>query len=137
MPAYPASHHQTEPHTPIDTPELDRTVWDRAAARLLAKMLGEFAYEEIIEPVPRTGDGAGRTGHYAVRLDDGAALVFHAGRGVYGGWRVDPATIREVARDDLEDRGGDGTPFRDPLRFLARGHAAPGPRRRHARPPHP
>ena len=78
MPAYPASHHQTEPHTPIDTPELDRTVWDRAAARLLAKMLGEFAYEEIIEPVPRTGDGAGRTGHYAVRLDDGAALVFHA-----------------------------------------------------------
>ncbi|MEU9612960.1 IucA/IucC family siderophore biosynthesis protein [Streptomyces sp. NPDC048209] len=121
MPAYPASHHQTEPHTPIDTPELDRTVWDRAAARLLAKMLGEFAYEEIIEPVPRTGDGAGRTGHYAVRLDDGAALVFHAGRGVYGGWRVDPATIREVARDDLEDRGGDGTPFRDPLRFLARG----------------
>ncbi|MDX3185147.1 IucA/IucC family siderophore biosynthesis protein [Streptomyces sp. NPDC053741] len=121
MPAYPASHHQTEPHTPIDTPELDRTVWDRAAARLLAKMLGEFAYEEIIEPVPRTGDGAGRTGHYAVRLDDGAALVFHAGRGVYGGWRVDPATIREVARDDLEDRGGDGKPFRDPLRFLARG----------------
>ncbi|MFD9787436.1 IucA/IucC family protein [[Kitasatospora] papulosa] len=125
MPAYPASHHQTEPHTPIDTPELDRTVWDRAAARLLAKMLGEFAYEEIIEPVPRTGDGAGRTGHYTVRLDDGAALVFHAGRGVYGGWRVDPATIREVARDDLEDRGedrgGDGAPFRDPLRFLARG----------------
>ncbi|MEW2607917.1 IucA/IucC family siderophore biosynthesis protein [Streptomyces sp. NPDC047916] len=125
MPAYPASHHQTEPHTPIDTPELDRAVWDRAAARLLAKMLGEFAYEEIIEPVPRTGDGAGRTGHYTVRLDDGAALVFHAGRGVYGGWRVDPATIREVARDDLEDRGedrgGDGAPFRDPLRFLARG----------------
>ncbi|WP_327207889.1 IucA/IucC family siderophore biosynthesis protein [[Kitasatospora] papulosa] len=125
MPAYPASHHQTEPHTPIDTPELDRTVWDRSAARLLAKMLGEFAYEEIIEPVPRTGDGAGRTGHYTVRLDDGAALVFHAGRGVYGGWRVDPATIREVARDDLEDRGegrgGDGAPFRDPLRFLARG----------------
>ncbi|MFD9768471.1 IucA/IucC family protein [[Kitasatospora] papulosa] len=125
MPAYPASHHQTEPHTPIDTPELDRTVWDRAAARLLAKMLGEFAYEEIIEPVPRTGDGAGRTGHYTVRLDDGAALVFHAGRGVYGGWRVDPATIREVARDDLEDRGEDrgvdGAPFRDPLRFLARG----------------
>ncbi|MFJ4125722.1 IucA/IucC family protein [[Kitasatospora] papulosa] len=125
MPAYPASHHQTEPHTPIDTPELDRTVWDRAAARLLAKMLGEFAYEEIIEPVPRTGDGAGRTGHYTVRLDDGAALVFHAGRGVYGGWRVDPATIREVARDELEDRGegrgGDGAPFRDPLRFLARG----------------
>ncbi|MFC9409860.1 IucA/IucC family protein [[Kitasatospora] papulosa] len=125
MPAYPASHHQTEPHTPIDTPELDRTVWDRAAARLLAKMLGEFAYEEIIEPVPRTGDGVGRTGHYTVRLDDGAALVFHAGRGVYGGWRVDPATIREVARDDLEDRGedrgGDGAPFRDPLRFLARG----------------
>ncbi|MFF5726893.1 IucA/IucC family protein [[Kitasatospora] papulosa] len=121
MPAYPASHHQTEPHTPIDTPELNRPVWDRAAARLLAKMLGEFAYEEIIEPVLRTGEGTGRTGQYIVRLDDGAALVFHARRGVYGGWRVDPATIREVTGEDLVGRGEDGAPFGDPLRFLARG----------------
>ncbi|MDF6018380.1 IucA/IucC family siderophore biosynthesis protein [Streptomyces sp. JH34] len=122
MPAYPASHHQTEPHTPIDTPELNRTVWDRVAARLLAKMLGELAYEEVVEPVPRSGDDAGRTGHYAVRLDDGATLVFHARRGVYGGWRVDPATIRELPGEGPGDRSGDGTPFRDPLRFLARGH---------------
>ncbi|TXS07799.1 IucA/IucC family siderophore biosynthesis protein, partial [Streptomyces sp. wa22] len=126
MPAYPASHHQTEPHTPTDAPELNRTVWDRASARLLAKMLGEFAYEEVIEPLPRTGDGAGPSGDYAVRLDDGATLVFRARRGVYGGWRVDPATIREVTGEGLGDRAEDGAPFRDPLRFLARGRGLLG-----------
>ncbi|WP_371606088.1 IucA/IucC family siderophore biosynthesis protein [Streptomyces sp. NBC_01213] len=126
MPAYPASHHQTEPHTPTDAPELNRTVWDRASARLLAKMLGEFAYEEVIEPLPRTGDGAGPSGDYAVRLDDGATLVFRARRGVYGGWRVDPATIREVTGEGLGDGAEDGAPFRDPLRFLARGRGLLG-----------
>ena len=48
MPTYPASRHPAESHTPLDTPELNRTVWDRASARLLAKTLGEFAYEEVI-----------------------------------------------------------------------------------------
>ncbi|MFI6122259.1 IucA/IucC family protein [Streptomyces sp. NPDC051064] len=121
MPTYPASHHPAKPHTPLDTPELNRTVWDRAAARLLAKMLGEFAYEEVIEPVPRTDDGAERTGDYTLTLDDGATLSFHARRGVYGSWRVDPATIREFSAGDTGAGSTDGTPFRDPLRFLARG----------------
>ncbi|MFE9727608.1 IucA/IucC family protein [Streptomyces sp. NPDC005794] len=122
MPTYPASHHPAESYTPLDTPELNRTVWNRAAARLLAKMLGEFAYEEVIEPVPRADDAAGETGHYTVSLDDGATLSFHARRGVYGSWRVDPATIREMTADGSGDRSADdGTPFRDPLRFLARG----------------
>ncbi|MEU0137508.1 IucA/IucC family siderophore biosynthesis protein [Streptomyces sp. NPDC006296] len=120
MPTYPAHHPQPEPHTPFDTPELDRTAWDRAAARLLAKMLGEFAYEEVIEPAALTDEGPGRTG-YAVRLDDGATLVFHAARGVYGSWRVDPATVREIPAGGPEGRGGEGIPFRDPLRFLTRG----------------
>ncbi|MEV5162302.1 IucA/IucC family siderophore biosynthesis protein [Streptomyces sp. NPDC053728] len=148
MPTYPASHHPAEPHRPLDTPELNRTVWDRAAARLLAKMLGEFAYEEVITPAPLTDDGAGRTRAYTLPLDDGAALIFRARRGVYGSWRVDPASIRELtARDtdagsagvagaagvaNADGAGGgkpgsptrtnaDGAPFRDPLRFLARG----------------
>ncbi|MFE4453706.1 IucA/IucC family protein [Streptomyces sp. NPDC056796] len=135
MPTYPVIHQPTESHTPFDTPELDRTAWNRVSARLLAKMLGEFAYEEVIEPVPRSDAGAGRSGEYTVPLDDGAALSFRAGRGVYGSWRVDPATIREIPRDDDGDGGGDagdgsdgaghgraqGTPFHDPLGFLARG----------------
>ncbi|MGW0791370.1 IucA/IucC family protein [Streptomyces sp. NPDC002911] len=122
MPTYPASHHHVEPPEPLDAPEFDRTVWDRVSARLLAKMLGEFAYEEVIEPVPRADDGAGRTGHYTVPLDDGATLSFHARRGVYGSWRVDPATVREVTADGGGDRSADGgAPFRDPFRFLTRG----------------
>ncbi|MEU1212231.1 IucA/IucC family siderophore biosynthesis protein [Streptomyces sp. NPDC005791] len=123
MPTYPASRHPAESHTPLDTPELNRTVWDRASARLLAKMLGEFAYEEVIEPVPRASDGGGRTGHYTVPLDDGATLHFHARRGVYGSWRVDPATIHEVIAEGRGAEGGTdgGTPFHDPLSFLARG----------------
>ncbi|WP_261988673.1 IucA/IucC family protein [Streptomyces sp. wa22] len=61
-----------------------------------------------------------------MRLDDGATLVFRARRGVYGGWRVDPATIREVTGEGLGDRAEDGAPFRDPLRFLARGRGLLG-----------
>ncbi|MFJ8882069.1 IucA/IucC family protein [Streptomyces sp. NPDC102402] len=118
MPTYPASHHPAEPHRPLDTPELDRTVWERAAARLLAKMLGEFAYEEVVAPARLTDDGAERTGSYTLPLDDGAALVFTARRGVYGSWRVDPGSIRETTAGGTD---ADGAPFRDPLRFLARG----------------
>ncbi|CAO0825178.1 hypothetical protein SMICM17S_09225 [Streptomyces microflavus] len=66
MPTYPASHDSVEPHPLLNPPELNRQVWDRAAARLLAKMLGEFAYEEIIEPERQPGDGR----LYALPLDD-------------------------------------------------------------------
>lgn len=38
-------------------PELNREAWDRAARRLLAKMLGAFAYEGIIEPVAQRDGG--------------------------------------------------------------------------------
>lgn len=60
MPPYPANHESAEPPELLTTPELNRTVWDRVATRLLAKMLGEFAYEEVIEP-PFSPAGATRT----------------------------------------------------------------------------
>ncbi|MFD4691660.1 IucA/IucC family protein [Streptomyces sp. NPDC058463] len=119
MQTYPASHNSAEPHTLLDAPELNRAVWDRAAVRLLAKMISEFAYEEVIEPTARPGI----SGSYAVPLDDGGALHFRARRGVYGSWRVDPDTIREIAQEDppaAHAGNGGGTPFRDPLQFLAR-----------------
>lgn len=135
MPTYPASHDSVEPHPLLNPPELNRQVWDRAAARLLAKMLGEFAYEEIIEPERQPGDGR----LYALPLDDGTELRFSARRGVYGSWRVDPDSVVTVHRpvsalsNGLPSPGGsssynassngssEGTrPFRDPLRFLAR-----------------
>ncbi|WUP96914.1 IucA/IucC family siderophore biosynthesis protein [Streptomyces sp. NBC_00247] len=107
-----------------DRPELNRAVWDRVTARLLAKMLGEFAYEEIIRPLrqqpPVTTDGAGEP--YELLLDDGAVLAFRARRGVYGSWRVDPASVRETtARQNGDGKGpSQGRPFRDPLLFLTR-----------------
>ncbi|MFI8006631.1 IucA/IucC family protein [Streptomyces sp. NPDC086010] len=116
MPTYPASPHPAAPHTPLDTPELDRTRWERVAAALLAKMLGEFAYEEVVRPTPQEHAGRQRSGTYTLTLDDGGTLFFHARRGAYGSWRVAPATIREVKAG-----GAEGTPFRDPLGFLARG----------------
>ncbi|MFD4139749.1 IucA/IucC family protein [Streptomyces sp. NPDC058572] len=123
MPKSPASndssdsaHPATVPFTPAG---LTREAWDRAAARLLAKMLGEFAYEEIIEPVPvpatapdchDAGESGGRGDLYTLPIDDnGGGLTFRARRGAYGSWRVDPGSVML-----------DGRPFRDPLAFLAR-----------------
>lgn len=130
MPKHPASNDVTEPHASHSTPELNRAGWDRAAVRLLAKMLGEFAYEEVVEPtaLPEVD------GTYSLPLDDGATLRFRARRGVYGSWRVDAGSITEInaahpaeggAHHPAEPTGDPRTvprPFRDPLRFLARAH---------------
>ncbi|MCI4045874.1 IucA/IucC family siderophore biosynthesis protein [Streptomyces sp. TRM75563] len=148
MPTYPASRDSAESPQLFSPPELDRQIWDRAAARLLAKMLGEFAYEKIIEPVP----GPGSDGLHRLTLDDGGVLAFTARRGVYGSWRVDPDSIETTARPpaartdgtpaasptDAQSKGSPATtgsvaapsngsasaagprPFRDPLTFLAR-----------------
>lgn len=88
-------------------PELNRDVWDRAAGRLLAKMLGAFAYEELIEPVP-VASPAGDDRH-SFLLDDDSLLTFRARRGSYGHWHIDPDSV-EVQ----------GRPFGDPLQFLVR-----------------
>ncbi|WNI28817.1 IucA/IucC family siderophore biosynthesis protein [Streptomyces sp. ITFR-6] len=98
MPTYPASHDSAESPALLSTPELNRAVWDRAAARMLAKMLGEFAYEEVIQPVVRSAG----TGTYTLVLDDGGSLIFTAGRGVYGSWRVAPDSIREATTAETE-----------------------------------
>ncbi|MEV0917573.1 IucA/IucC family siderophore biosynthesis protein [Streptomyces sp. NPDC049967] len=98
MPKYPVSHDSAESPALLSTPELNRAVWDRAAARMLAKMLGEFAYEEVIQPVTRSAG----SGTYTLVLDDGGSLIFTAGRGVYGSWRVAPDSIREATTAETE-----------------------------------
>jgi siderophore synthetase component len=130
VPKSPASHGSV----PFVPPGLTRGNWDRAAARLLAKMLGEFAYEEIIEPVLlRPGDPAGVPAPvrpddsaptpvqpddagpaaggdlYALPVEGTGVLTFRARRGAYGSWRVTPGSVE-----------CDGRPFSDPLTFLAR-----------------
>ncbi|MGW0563978.1 IucA/IucC family protein [Streptomyces sp. NPDC003016] len=105
----PAAHDFEDPLPLLAPPELNPGTWDLAARRLLAKMLGEFAYEEIVEPLPQPAGG-----RHTLLLDDGGILSFRAGRGAYGSWRVDPDTI------ELRDHAADasGRPFGDPLRFL-------------------
>ncbi|WP_436841474.1 IucA/IucC family protein [Streptomyces hydrogenans] len=108
MTTSPAPHDSARPAAAppapelLAPPELNPTAWARASARTLAKALGEFAYEEILTPVP-----ADAPDRYSLSLDDGRVLAFTARRGVYGGWRVDPDTITR-----------DGRPLTDPLDLL-------------------
>ncbi|MEW2545461.1 IucA/IucC family siderophore biosynthesis protein [Streptomyces sp. NPDC047002] len=88
-------------------PELAPERWSRVSRRLLAKLLAEFAYEEILRPEPDPG----APGRHTLVLDDGDRLVFHARRGAYGSWRVDPHSLT------LRDPDGE-QPFTEPLRFL-------------------
>jgi siderophore synthetase component len=82
----------------------ESAAWQCAARRLLAKMLAEFAYEEVITPVP---DPAAGPTAYRLALGAGISYRFHARRGSYGSWHVDPDSIG---------------PSGDPLHFLAHGH---------------
>ncbi|MBK3545554.1 IucA/IucC family siderophore biosynthesis protein [Streptomyces sp. MBT60] len=104
MPISPTSRDAAASPQLFSPPELNRQIWDRAAARLLAKMLGEFAYEKIIEPVPVPGTG----GRHRLTLDDGGVLAFTARRGVYGSWRVDPESIEITAQPPAAQ--ADGSP---------------------------
>ncbi|MEU1121249.1 MULTISPECIES: IucA/IucC family siderophore biosynthesis protein [unclassified Streptomyces] len=107
-----------------DPPELTQDRWRQAGRRLLAKMIGEFAYEEVIHPVPAAG---GEADTYRLRLEpagldgvspsDGgqdACLTFRARRGSYGSWYVD-ATGLTLAEGD-----GPAVAVDDPVRFLVR-----------------
>jgi siderophore synthetase component len=119
VPKFPATHDSVQPPAaPFTPPGLNGQVWDRAAGRLLAKMLGEFAYEEIIQPVPVPAS----SDRWTLALDDDSAgdggigrgscdgvLSFRARRGAYGSWHVDSDSIT-----------CQGRPFCDPLAFLAR-----------------
>ncbi|WP_030057619.1 MULTISPECIES: IucA/IucC family protein [Streptomyces] len=82
-------------------PHLTAGHWQRAARALLAKMLGEFAYEELLKPLPGV-----LPGEYLLPLP-GVEYRFTARRGAYDSWQVDPESLRCSEPDGL-----------DPLRFL-------------------
>ncbi|MDJ0341596.1 IucA/IucC family siderophore biosynthesis protein [Streptomyces sp. H10-C2] len=105
-------------------PPLHGADWQRAARRLLAKMLAEYAYEAVISPEPDpdpgpvsgpvsdpgAGPGLGPeagSSAYRLPLGDGVTYRFRARRGAYGSWYVDAGSI---------------TPTGDPLHFLTHGH---------------
>ncbi|MEE1756649.1 IucA/IucC family protein [Streptomyces sp. SP18CS02] len=65
--------------------------WREANRRLLAKTLSEFAFEELIKPVPLEGD------RYRVDLDSGVSYVFSASQGALGSWRADKDSVTRGA----------------------------------------
>ncbi|SDK32999.1 IucA/IucC family protein [Streptomyces indicus] len=121
-----------------DPPELDRAAWHLAGRRLLAKMLGEFAYEEIVQPsptpspspdpVPSGEHTPGAPRRHTLRLDDGRRLAFRASRGAYDSWRVDPDSIVLTGEADASHSSAPDTdtphtrasevPYTDPIRFV-------------------
>ncbi|MFI6877128.1 IucA/IucC family protein [Streptomyces sp. NPDC050400] len=109
-----------------DPPELTRENWDRAGARLLAKLIGEFAYEEILRPVPVDPDAAAGPGRHPYTLTvpdgpeaDGGELRFSARRGAYGSWQVDPAGLTWTPGPTGAEKA-EPTRLTDPLAFLLR-----------------
>ena len=87
-------------------PQPSHSAWQHAARRLFAKMLAEFAYEEVITPEP-DGTAPDGTPQYRLPITDDLVYRFRARRGAYGHWRVDPDSI---------------TPDTDPFRFLTHAH---------------
>lgn len=88
------------PQPPVDEPALDAECWRRVSRTLLAKMIGEFSYEELLHPAPAPGG-------YRLPLPGGPEYRFAARRGAYGGWQVDPASLTAA-----------GAPAEDPIEFL-------------------
>ncbi|RKT07317.1 siderophore synthetase component [Streptomyces sp. 3211.6] len=120
MPNFPAAPDSAEPAVPPSPqhpcmpPELNRPTWDDAARRLLAKMLAEFAYEEIVTPAPAPA-AAGDA--WTLTLDDGSSLGFRARRRAYGSWQVAPDTITLTPPPPST---GPPQAFADPYGFLVR-----------------
>ena len=121
----------TPPPRPRSAADADPALrWRAAGRQLLAKTLGEFAYEELLEPRPVPTDaGWYRLSVHAAPPESAAppAVVdgmsgpktqrptgaeteyaFRARRGAYGSWFVEPGSVRR-----------DGQPAVDPLEFLA------------------
>jgi siderophore synthetase component len=83
------------------TPE----IWATVGRRLLAKMLAEFSYEELVAP-KQTEDG-----HYHLGLTDGVEYRFEAEERLFDWLSVRPESIARRGTGDWE-------PATDPVRFL-------------------
>ncbi|MFF2577976.1 IucA/IucC family protein [Streptomyces goshikiensis] len=139
MPNFPAAHDFTEttvapsPQHPCTPPEINPVTWAFAGRALLAKMLGEFAYEGIISPVPAPTPAAGDA--WTLTLDDGSSLGFRARRRSYGSWQVTPDTLTLTPAPPSSGSptpaggptpAGHPTAFGDPYAFLIRARSLLG-----------
>jgi siderophore synthetase component len=79
--------------------------WHRAGTALVEKALAELGYEELLAPVPAGGSGAST--RWRVDLAGGARYAFVARRGAFGGWQVEPGSVRRTGADGAEGTAGD------------------------------
>lgn len=84
-------------------------IWELSGRRLLAKMLSEFMYEEIIHP-EEIGERDGLS-VYQLRLKGGAEYTFEARRRLFDSYRVVSGSIERV-------EAGRRATATDPLRFI-------------------
>src|SRR3546814_8685128 len=93
----------------LRSPVMPSPPWRTAGRALIAKMLAEWSYEELLAPHPT---GAAAAGQWRLELP-GARYEFHARRGAFGSWTVDPTSITRVAE-------GVAAPAEDPARKSTR-----------------
>lgn len=87
--------------------------WAAAGRALLAKMIAEWSYEELLVPLPAAEPGRWR-------LDLGSVSYgFRARRGSFDSWVVDPQSITRTA-------GRAAVAAHDPVRFVLDGRAVLG-----------
>jgi siderophore synthetase component len=88
-------------------PDLDRPTWERANRELLAKLVTEWTFEDILVPEP---DGEAS---FRLTIGDHTVLHYRARRRSLGHWRVDPASLRWTV-------GGEERPLPDVIDVVAR-----------------
>lgn len=84
-------------------------IWEAAGRRLLAKMLSEFMYEEVVVP-EKTAERDGLAS-YRLALGGGIGYAFDARRRLFDSCRVIPESVTRT-------ESGETVPAADPLRFL-------------------
>lgn len=83
---------------------MQHDLWRAAGRALVAKMIAELSYEELLQPAP-----TGEADQWTLDLG-GARYDFQARRGAFGHWHVDPASVRR-----------DGAPAEDPTAVVLDG----------------
>lgn len=101
----------------ILTQALQPQIWQSAGSKLLAKMLSEFMYEEIIQP--EAVETKGEYTLYRLSLPEGIVYGFEAKNLLFDSYRVIPESIQRW-------EGTEWLPASNPLEFVLDVHTAVG-----------
>lgn len=74
-----------------------KSYWDIANEQLIAKVIGELTYEEILKPVAVTDSKLGREQLYQLKLQSSAVYEFKGWMTVWGYLRVTPESLKRHA----------------------------------------